>query len=371
MQAQSKHRPLGELWMSIQSWLFPMLEDEIGELDEKHRQFVAVCELCSLQDHMATYQWIGNGCPPSDRLALCKAFIAKAVWDFSTTRDLIDAIRHRPTLRRLCGWETLGLVPSEATFSRAFGTFACDGRPQQIHDVMIKTHYGDKLAGHVNRDSTAIHAREKAKPKPKASHEPKRGKRGRRRKDLTPPPFPDPKRMEQQLKPDLPANLTDLPNACDWGCKKNSQGKTECWRGYKAHLDVIDGDIPVSFILTSASLHDSQVAIPLAQMTALRVVNLYDLADAAYDAKDIREMSARLGHVALIDHNPRRGEKIEFSPAEMVRYKERSSVERVNSHLHDEHGGRHVRVRGPVKVAAHLAFGLMVIAAEQMLRMLG
>jgi len=28
-----------------------------------------------------------------------------------------------------------------------------------------------------------------------------------------------------------------------------------------------------------------------------------------------------------------------------------------------------VRVRGPVKVAAHLAFGLVVIAAEQMLRL--
>jgi len=134
---------------------------------------------------------------------------------------------------------------------------------------------------------------------------------------------------------------------------------------------VIDGDIPVSFILTSASVHDSQAAIPLAQTTALRVVNLYDLADAAYDAKEIREMSARLGHVAIIDHNPRRGGKIEFAPAEAQRYKERSAVERVNSHLHDEHGGRHVRVRGPVKVAAHLAFGLMVIAAEQMLRLLG
>ena len=96
---------------------------------------------------------------------------------------------------------------------------------------------------------------------------------------------------------------------------------------------------------TSASLHDSQVAIPLAQMTAGRIVSLYDLADAAYDAKEIREMSARLGHVALIDHNPRRGEKIEFSPAETRRYNERSAVERVNSHLHDEHGGRHVRVR--------------------------
>ena len=117
-------------------------------------------------------------------------------------------------------------------------------------------------------------------------------------------------------------------------------------------------------------MHDSQAAIPLAQMSADRVTNLYDLADAAYDAGPIRERSARLGHVALIDHNPRRGEKREFAPAEARRYNQRSSAERVNSHLHDSHGGRHVRVRGAVKVAAHLSFGLLVIAAEQLLRLL-
>ena len=175
MHITQNQAPIGKLWNTIQSWLFPMLEDEIGELDEKHRLFVAVCELCALHDHVDAYRWCGNGCPPHERLALCKAFIAKAIWDFATTRDLIDAIRM---------------------------------------------------------------------------------------------------------------------------------------------------------------------------------------------------MSARLGHVAIIDDNPGRGEKREFSPAEAVRYRERSSVERVNSHLHDEHGGRHVRVRGSVKVAAHLAFGLVVIAAEQMLRML-
>ncbi len=37
-------------------------------------------------------------------------------------------------------------------------------------------------------------------------------------------------------------------------------------------------------------------------MRAERVTNLYDLADAAYDAKGIREMSARLEHVATINH---------------------------------------------------------------------
>ena len=346
---------LGELWGTIQKWLFPMLEDELGELDDKHKEFVAVCETCAPGAHMTPYRWIGNGCPPKSRLALFKAFVAKAVWDFPTTRALIDAVRQRPTLRRLCGWETLGQVPSEATFSRAFAGFASDELPQRIHDATIRQRYGEKIAGHVSRDATAVEAREKAaKKKPK---EPSDG-------------AAEPTRMERQLERSLEENLEDLPRECDWGTKKNSKGKRQVWRGYKLNLDAIDGDIPLSWLVTSASLHDSQAAIPLAQMSAERVTSLYDLADAAYDAKEIRKMSARLGHVAIIDHNPRRGEKREFAPAEAVRYRERSAAERVFSHLHDNHGGRHVRVRGAAKVAAHLSFGLLAIAAEQLIKML-
>jgi hypothetical protein len=348
---------LGTLWHSIQSWLFPMLEDELGELDEQHREFVAVCELCDPQSHMDAYRWLGNGCPPASRLAMCKAFIAKAVWDFPTTRDLLDAVRHRPTLRRLCGWETLAKVPSESTFSRAFTAFAEDQLPQRIQEAMIQARYGDKIAGHISRDATAIDGREKAAKKTPASI--------RQSVEET-----DDTRLQRQLQRTLEENLADLPQKCDWGCKKNSQGKVEYWRGYKLHLDAIDGDIPISWLTTSASLHDSQAAIPLAQMSDARVTNLYDLSDAAYDAKEIRQMSERLGHVAITDHNPRRGEKRQFAPAQAIRYHQRSSAERVNSHLHDNHGGRHVRVRGGVKVAAHLSFGLLVIAAEQLLKLL-
>jgi hypothetical protein len=56
----------------------PMLENELGELDEQHREFVAVCEICDPQSHMDAYRWPGNGCPPNSRLAMCKAFIAKS-----------------------------------------------------------------------------------------------------------------------------------------------------------------------------------------------------------------------------------------------------------------------------------------------------
>ena len=66
-----------------------------------------------------------------------------------------------------------------------------------------------------------------------------------------------------------------------------------------------DGDIPISAVLTSASLHDSQAAIPLATMTASRVINLYDLMDSAYDAPEIKAKSLALGHVLIIDPHPR------------------------------------------------------------------
>src|SRR5689334_5979778 len=45
------------------------------------------------------------------------------------------------------------------------------------------------------------------------------------------------------------------------------------------------------------------------------------------------------GHVPLIDHNPRGGEKEEFEPADAVRYRERSGAERTNARLKDGFGG--------------------------------
>jgi hypothetical protein len=54
--------------------------------------------------------------------------------------------------------------------------------------------------------------------------------------------------------------LDELPDDCSFGvtaCDGNQQYR----RGCKLHLDVADGHIAISGILTAASLHDSQVAI--------------------------------------------------------------------------------------------------------------
>lgn len=126
----------------------------------------------------------------------------------------------------------------------------------------------------------------------------------------------------------------------------------------------------MSALLSSASMHDSLAAIPLSLMTAQRVTNCNELMNAAYCSSVLREHGRSLGHVTLIDHNPRKGEKIEFTPSEAQRYKERSQAERKNARLKGDFGGRHLRVRGHAKVMSHLTFGMLALTADQTLRLL-
>ena len=363
---------LSTLWSSITGSLFPAIEEEMDPLTEKQRELIAVCELAQLDKHMARYtgHWLGRHKKP--RIDFAKAFVAKAVYNFPTTKLLVENLRDSGNLRRLCGWEKKCDVPSEPTFSRAFAEFAASDLGDIVHNAMFRDRRSNKLAGHINRDATAIVAREKAAKKPAANSDkpakPKR-KRGRPRRGEMPEPK-EIKRMDLQGGRSLEDNLKDLPAACDWGAKRNSQGKQESWKGYKLHVDCVDGSIPVSVILTSASLHDSQVAIPLAQISADRVVNLYDLMDSAYDAGPIDAFSRSLGHVPIIDPNPRRGEARTMDPATARRYDERTDAERFNSLLKDNYGGRYVRVKGNAKVKLHLMFGVIAICAMQLIRML-
>ena len=360
---------LFDIWGNIQKNLFPKLEEELGSLTKKEKHFVEVLAIADLNSHIVEYEWKGKGRKRKQRINFARAYLAKSIYNLPTTDMLIEMLMGSNNLRRLCGWESRYQVPSKPTFSRAFTEFAEKGFISQVFATTVTTHCGGKIAGHVSRDSTPIIAREKpAKKEPKAqSKQPKR-KPGRPRKGEVVEPKP-PKRLDLQPTRTLEENLADLPTQCDKGTKKDSKGYKKSWNGYKLHIDCIDGDIPVSAALTAASLHDSQVAIPLAQMTAQRVPNLYDLMDAAYDAATIKNFSIKLGHVPIIDHNPRGGVKIHMDSATKKRYGERSAAERINAYLKDNYGGRHVRVKGAQKVFTHLMFGLLAITATQILRL--
>jgi len=347
----------------VQRFLFPMVEEKIGTLSETQRQLVQILELLGLDRHVAVWRG-GRGRPPKSRIAMGRAFVAKMVYNLPTTKDLVERLGIDSILARICGFGDG--VPSEATFSRAFAEFAAMGLAQDVHRALVGKYQEGRLVGHISRDSTQIEAREN--PVIKAKPAKAKRKRGRPRRGEEVPH--EVRRLEVQPTRSLEENLQDLPQACGFGTKLNSKGHTGHWIGYKLHLDVADGQIPISAILTSASVHDSQVAIPLAQMTAQRVINCYDLMDSAYDARPIRAYSAQLGHVALIDFNHRSGgERRQFSPCEVERFRERTTVERVYGRLKDEFGGRSIRVRGAEKVMEHLMFGLLALTADQLLRL--
>ena len=105
-------------------------------------------------------------------------------------------------------------------------------------------------------------------------------------------------------------------------------------------------------------------------MSSERATVLYDVADSAYEAVEIKTVSERQGQVPIIDPNPRRGGAAELSPAQKVRYRERATVERVYSDLKDNYGARHVRVKGHWKVFCHLMFGVIAITVKQLFNML-
>jgi hypothetical protein len=66
----------------------------------------------------------------------------------------------------------------------------------------------------------------------------------------------------------------------------------------------------------------------------------------------------------------KRRKLLNTSYADDVRDRERSTVERVDARLKDEFGGRMIRVRGHAKVMCHLMFGILSLAANQILRLI-
>ncbi|MCL4502604.1 MAG: transposase [Deltaproteobacteria bacterium] len=352
----------------LQRNLIPGLE-ACGErpLTDKEQQLVSILEVLQIEKFVVRPAR-RFGRKPWERQALARAFVAKAVYNHPHTRATIEALRAAPVFRRICGFVQRADIPSEATFSRAFAEFARLGLGEKVHAALVAEWVKPELVGHISRDATAIEGREKPLTKPQPA-KPAPRKRGRPGRGEVREPKPE-TRLERQGRQSAQEALGELPAHCDAGTKKNSKGYKETWIGYKLHADVNDCGLPISVALTAASLHDSQVAIPLMKLTSERVDYLYDLMDAAYDANPIYEVSRSLGHVPIIDKNGRGREVIPLAPHEAARYRERTASERFNGRLKEEFGGDNVMVRGAQKVALHLMFGVIALFADQLLKLI-
>ena len=53
---------LGRHWNTIQTYLIPGIEDDIGELSEEMKKFMGICELL-IDDKSPTADFPRSGCP--------------------------------------------------------------------------------------------------------------------------------------------------------------------------------------------------------------------------------------------------------------------------------------------------------------------
>src|SRR5260370_35441303 len=103
----------------LQNKLFPALEEEMGELSGSAKRLAATLEMIPLARFVPSSRgWIGR--PSKERLALASAFVAKALYGFTTTRHLLEALQRDDHLRRPCVGNPCRQPPQSAPFPRAY-----------------------------------------------------------------------------------------------------------------------------------------------------------------------------------------------------------------------------------------------------------
>ena len=121
---------LSTYWQRIKRNLLPSLEEAMGPLTIKQQQFTVALEVSRIEEFIP--QHFGEvGRPKDDRAPIARAFIAKAIYGHTTTRQLLDQLKSDICLRRLCGWEKIRDIPGEWTFSRGLLSFLLESCQQR------------------------------------------------------------------------------------------------------------------------------------------------------------------------------------------------------------------------------------------------
>jgi len=336
-----------------------MLSEIAPNVGSHHVHLAMLLEAVRVEESVPVQ--FGRGRKARHRCAIARSFVVKAYLNFASTKQFRQVLVSDDALRALCGF--WGRVPSESAFSRAFAFLAEVGFGDLVQMRLIQVHESQTLAIDVARDSSAIVGREKPLKKKKKVKVAKLRRKPGPKKKGEPPAQIELTRIQRQLDMDPEEALLEIPTACDFGMKRGSKGDNYSWVGYKLHADVLQDGMPVSLFLSSASVHDNQLAIPLMKTTSKRVgAVFYQLMDAGYVGEAIPEAARRLGQVPIIAPKATPTRKaIPLDEDRQVRFRGRTVVERFFSDLKDNRGANHVRVRGPAKVHLHIMFGVLSI----------
>lgn len=184
-----------------------------------------------------------------------RALIAAKIEQIPTMAALVRRLKNDPVFRYICGFGVIASVPSEATMSRFLRELTETGILKELFKSLVNKaeQMGIIDCTSIAIDSTKIEAYEKTKPR---------------------------KYVSQNGK------------SADWGVKRNTDGNTEAWFGYKVHAAVdTKSELPIAITVTPANVHDSEIALKLVKKASSVLVKSpkFYLMDSAYDCNDIYE----------------------------------------------------------------------------------
>ena len=114
-----KSSNLSKMWhriLNLENTLFGELKESlmIEEFSTKESKLIRVLDFAEIEKHIVITSSTNI---PKSREQIARAFIAKSVYNFQTTRDLIDRLHIDRTFRIICGWRYKKDIPSESTLS--------------------------------------------------------------------------------------------------------------------------------------------------------------------------------------------------------------------------------------------------------------
>lgn len=134
METTRKSR-LSQFWSHIQYELYlPFLrkEDHLM-LTPALEQEIGVQEFTQI-DRFIPFSRVSVGRLPKDRVALSRAFVAKAVLELQTTEALIERLKVDQALRRICVFERFHVIPNASRFARVCGITVLE-LPSRVHEA--------------------------------------------------------------------------------------------------------------------------------------------------------------------------------------------------------------------------------------------
>ena len=152
------------MWLKVvnlENSLFAELREnlQIKEFSIKEAKLIRVLDFAEIEKFITITSQTNT---PKYREQIARAFIVKSIYNFQTTKDLLNRLHVDRTLRTLCGWRYVNEIPSESTFSRAFDEISTMQIAQKSHEKFVENYLSEKTFFYSATDATKIPLREKA-----------------------------------------------------------------------------------------------------------------------------------------------------------------------------------------------------------------